>query len=315
MVGSSSMAGKCWRMGLVTGLAVLCVFTGAWCGGSAFAQQDNFHEIHALEDSLAGLGYTMYNEPGEPERLAANFTFVKTLVSALKVPYSYTYPFDSLDMVSILEAPDSSFRIFSWHIPLNDGSYLYYGTIQLNTPDGHLNMYPLLDKTYEIAAPEETVTAPDNWYGAQYYRIVPLNDAYALLGWKGHTPYMTQKVIEILRFTETGVQLGQPVFETAGTGKQVRAVYRYNRNASMYMDYNADENRIIVDHLAPADQRQEGQYEQYGPDLTYDAWQLDNGRLVLVPDVPLMNPPSLNDNRFNDPCKPQTHPKSGLNTQ
>src|SRR5690606_34608161 len=124
------------------------------------------------------------------------------------------YPFDSLDMVSILDAPDSSFRVFSWHIQLNDGSYLYYGTIQLNTPDGSLELYPLLDKTYEITAPEEVVTDPDNWYGAQYYRIIPLNDAYVLLGWKGHTPYITQKVIEVLRFTETGVQLGKPVFES-----------------------------------------------------------------------------------------------------
>src|SRR3546814_16711163 len=71
-------------------------------------------------------------------------------------------------MVSILDAPDDRFRIFSWHIPLNDGSYLYYGTIQLNTPDGSLKMYPLLDKTYEITEPEQAVTAPDNWYGPPY---------------------------------------------------------------------------------------------------------------------------------------------------
>ena len=315
MVNSTTMARQCWRMGVAAAFAVLHVFGGVGHNGSTFAQQPNVHETHALEDSLAKLGYTMYNEPSEPERLAANFAFVKTLVSALKAPYSYTYPFDSLDMVSILDAPDSSFRVFSWHIQLNDGSYLYYGTIQLNTPDGSLELYPLLDKTYEITAPEEVVTDPDNWYGAQYYRIIPLNDAYVLLGWKGHTPYITQKVIEVLRFTETGVQLGKPVFEAPETAMHVRAVYRYSKNASMHLDYDAAENRIVFDHLAPADQRQQGQYEQYGPDLTYDAWQLGNGRLVLISDVPLKNPPSSNDNRFNDPTKPQNHPKSGLNIQ
>ncbi len=298
----------------VIGLCGLLLLLGVGHGGPAYAQQDRFREIRPLEDSLAKLGYIMYNEPSEPERLAANFTFVKTLVAALKQPYSYAFPFDSLRMVSILDAPDSRFRIFSWHIQLNDGSYLYYGTIQLNTPDGRLKMYPLLDKTYEITVPEEAVTTPDTWYGAQYYRIVPLNGTYLLLGWKGHTPHITQKVIEVLRFDENGAQLGQPVFDAAESGKQTRAVYRYNRNASMYLDYDAEDNRIVFDHLAPADPGQLGQYEQYGPDLTYDAWQLENGRLVLVSDVPFMNPPSSNDNRFNDPTKPQNHPRSGLDT-
>ena len=149
-------------MGLVAGLAALFFLVGSGHNGSVYAQQGGFQEIRKLEDSLTKLGYAMYNEPSEPERLAANFTFVKTLVSALKVPYSYTFPFDSLGMVSILNAPDDRFRIFSWHIQLNDGSYLYYGTIQVNTPDGSLKMYPLLDKTFGIEAPEHAVTTPSS---------------------------------------------------------------------------------------------------------------------------------------------------------
>lgn len=315
MVNYTMMAGRYRRMGLVAGLVVLCVFWRIWCAGAAYAQQGDVPEARVFEDSLAALGYTMYNEPSEPERLAANFTFVKTLVSALKTPHSYSYPFDSLDMVSILDSPDSNFRVFSWHVPLNDGSYLYYGAIQMNTPDGSLKLYPLLDKTYDINTPEETVTTPENWYGAQYYHIARLHDAYILLGWKGHTPYVTQKVIEVIQFTGNGIQLGKPVFDAEEKGKYTRAVYRYSRNASMYLDFDAKENRIVFDHLSPADPRQEGQYEQYGPDLTYDAWQLENGRLVLVEDIPLMNPPSPNDNRFNDPGKPRTHPKSGINIE
>lgn len=314
MVDSATIAQR-WRMVWSVGIAVLSFFACLRHSGPVYAQEESFQKIQAFEDSLAKLGHVMYNEPSEPERLKANFAFVKTLVSALKLPHSYKFPFDSLDMVSLLDAPDNRFRIFSWHIPLNDGSYLYYGTIQLNTPDGSLKMYPLLDKTYEIEAPEQAVTAPQNWYGAQYYRIIPLNDAYVLLGWKGHTPHITQKVVEVLRLTKNGAQLGKPIFDGAESGNQARAIYRYNRNASMYLDYDTVENRIVFDHLAPADQRQQGQYEQYGPDLTYDAWQLENGRLVLISDVPLMNQPSPNDSRFNDPSKPQNHPKSGLNIQ
>lgn len=315
MGDSDTMAGQRRSVGWLKGRWVLCFLIGALHGGPVYGQSDGFQEIRMLEDSLATLGYTMYNEPSEPERLEANFTFVKTLVQALKEPYSYTFPFDSLHMVSILRAPDDKYRVFSWHIQLNDGSYLFYGTIQLNTPDGSLKMYPLLDKTYEIESPEAAITTADNWYGAQYYRIVPVDDAYVLLGWKGHTPYMTQKVIEVLRLTDSGAQLGKAIFDGADSHPPARIIYRYNRNASMYLDYDAAEKRLVLDHLAPTDAAQQGHYEQYGPDMTYDAWRIENGRLVLVSDVPLMNPSQPTDDQYNDPKKPQNHPKSGIPIQ
>ena len=282
---------------------------------SARAQPADRVTMDTVQDSLAKLGYAIYNEPSEPERLKANFAFVKTLVSALKMPNSYQFGFDSLKMISILRSPDDRFWIFSWHVPLNDGSYLYYGTIQLHTPDGRLKMYPLLDKTYEIESPETVVTTAANWYGAQYYRVVPFGAEYILLGWKGHTAQMTQKVIEVLTLTEEGVKLGKRIFEVDGTQAQTRMIYRYSQNARMYMDYDDRENRIVLDHLAPADVREEGQYEHYGPDMTYDAWQLQNGKLVLIPDIPMMNPAAPEDDNYNDPRKPSTHPKSGLSTQ
>lgn len=272
-------------------------------------------EIHTLQDSLATLGYIMYNEPSEPERLQANFTFVKTLVSALKTPHSYDFSFDSLDMVSILQAPDDTFRVFSWHLPLNDGSYLYYGAVQLKTDDGSLHMFPLLDKTYQIAHPELTVVSANNWYGAQYYRVVLIDGGYLLLGWKGHTPTVTQKVVEVLRLEEDGIRLGSPIFEGEETSGYTRLIYRYSRQASMFMDYDAEAHRLVVDHLAPADPRYVGEYAQYGPDMTYDAWQLKGGRLVFIPDVPFANLPEETDAFYNDPNRPASHPKSGLSIQ
>lgn len=294
----------------VSGL-VLFVGFGCWLM-SARAQSVDRVAMETTQDSLTKLGYAIYNEPSEPERLKANFAFVKTLVSALKTPYSYRFEFDSLTMVSMLRSPDDRFRIFTWHVPLNDGSYLYYGTIQLNTPDGRLQMYPLLDKTYEISSPETAITTSANWYGAQYYRIIPFNTHYILLGWKGHTAQMTQKVIEVLKLTGDGVKLGEGIFESDSTRGQTRMIYRYSRNAHMFMDYEHAENRIILDHLAPPDVQDEGQYERYGPDMTYDAWQLRGSTLMFAPDIPMRNPATQSDDRYNDPQKPARHPKSGL---
>jgi hypothetical protein len=288
-----------------------------WLGGFAeytMAQTGGGNGIKGLQDSLVRLGYVIYNNPSEPERIKANFSFVKTLVAALKAPHSYRFDFDSLDMVSILVSPDDRFRIFSWHLQLNDGSYRYYGAIQLNTPDGSLQLYPLLDKTYEIQAPETAVTTPESWYGAQYYRIIPLDDSYVLLGWKGHNPHLTQKVIEVLQLTSDGARLGKPIFDSESTTGYTRVIYRYSRQASMYLDYDRAAQRLILDHLAPSDDRHEGAYEHYGPDLTYDAWQLTGTGLRLVSDIPLTNPPSPSDELYNDPKKAAGHPKSGLSS-
>lgn len=265
-----------------------------------------------LQDSLVRLGFQMYNNPAEPERLAANFTFVKTLVSALNRPHSFDFDFDSLDMVSLLTAPDGRLRVFSWHLPLNDGSYLYYGAVQLRTDDGTLSLFPLLDKTYEIEQPAEAILAHTDWYGAQYYRIIPFGSDYILLGWKGHTPEMSQKVIEILSVVDGRVVLGKRVFTDASTQNQARGIYRFSRQATMYLEYDEEGNRIVLDHLSPMEERFRGQYQYYGPDMSHDAWQLEDRTLRLVPDILLLNPPTNQDNQFNDPKKSSSHPQSGF---
>lgn len=268
--------------------------------------------LPVLQDSLAKLGYEMYNNPSEPERLAANFAFVKTLVAALNTPHSFDFGFDSLDMVSLLEAPDGKLRVFSWHLPLNDGSYLYYGAVQLRTADGSLALLPLLDKTYEIEQPDEAILPHTEWYGAQYYRIIPFGADYILLGWKGHTPEINQKVVEVLQLADGKVVLGKKIFAHADTRGHARLVYRFSRQATMYLEYDEAESRIVLDHLSPADERFRGQYQHYGPDMSHDAWRLGEGQLVLEPDILLANPADTGEMPFNDPKSPSSHPRSGF---
>lgn len=268
--------------------------------------------LPVLQDSLTRLGYQMYNNPSEPERLKANFSFVKTLVAALNTSHSFDFGFDSLKMVSLLHAPDGKFRLFSWHLPLNDGSYLYYGAIQVRTGDGSLSLFPLLDKTYEIEKPDEAILSNTDWYGAQYYRIIPFGADYLLLGWKGHTPEVNQKVVEVLQLSDKGPVLGKKIFRDAGTQHAARLIYRFSRQATMYLEYDEVENRIVLDHLSPADERFRGQFQYYGPDMSHDAWLLQGGELVRSADILMHNLPDSLDGAFNDPKRPDNHPKSGL---
>ena len=267
------------------------------------------NKLNAFQDSLKNFGYQMINNQNEPERYNASFNLVKTLVKALKVPGSFNFGFDSLKTISIQTSPDNKFRIFSWHVMNNDGSYRYYGTIQMNTADGSLKMFPLIDHSASIKNPQDTTLSNETWYGSQYYRIIPVSNYsgtpyYILLGWKGNTVKSTKKVIETLYFKDNKAYFGLPVFDQykENPGKY-RLIFEYNRQVSMMLNYLPKERTIVFDHLAPPDPKLKGKYELYGPDMSYDGFKILNGKLKYLEDLPLKNDPSEKDNLFIDPRK------------
>ncbi|MFI5139300.1 MAG: hypothetical protein ACHQIM_15875, partial [Sphingobacteriales bacterium] len=213
-------------------LAILPLYIFAQHSDERAANQ----QLASYEDSLITLGKQVVNNDTEMERINANQTFIKTLVSALKIPNSFLYPFDSVKSISIINSPDNRFRIISWPIVFDDGSYRFYGTVQMNT-GGKLLMFPLSDFSGSIKAPEDTVNDNHKWYGAEYYRIIPVYSPklyYVLLGWKGNNIKSTKKVIEILSFKDDKPVLGMPVFD--GNGKtRKRVVFEYTRQASMLL--------------------------------------------------------------------------------
>ncbi len=276
-------------------------------------------QLTAYEDSLKSISYQVINNQSEAERYNYNYKFIKTLISALKTPGSFNYGFDSLKTVSILPSDDRRFKIFSWHIMNNDGSYRYYGTIQMNNPDGKLKMYPLVDYTSRIKKPADTITTNEQWFGSQYYKIIPVTynvrvPYYILLGWKGNTVKSTKKVIDVLYFKDGKAYFGMPVFEGKDQKPldKKRIIFEYSRQVSMALNYSAKEGTIVFDHLAPPDPKMKDQFDLYGPDMSYDGYKLINGRWRLVEDIPLKNPPANTDTQFNDPRNPTYRSKRKL---
>ena len=269
----------------------------------------NQQQLMAFQDSLKQISYKMVNDSIEPERYNASFKLIKTLVSALKIPYSFNFPFDSLKSISIQSSSDKRFRIFGWHVMNNDGSYRYYGTIQMNKPDGKLELFPLIDYTSVFKNPSDSATTHDKWFGAQYYKIISvLNNVpipyYVLLGWKGNTIKSTKKNIEILYFKDGKAHFGMPVFDGDPDNlKKKRIIFEYDRRASMFLNYEPTTNTIVFDHLAPPDPQLKGKFELYGPDFSYDGFKLVNGRWKFITDLELKNNPTDQDDKFNDPKK------------
>lgn len=274
-------------------------------GGGISAQQ----ELVRLQDSLKRFGYQVVNNPSEPERYNASYKMIRTLVSALRLNNSFNFSFDSLKTISIQTSPDSRFRIFSWHVLNNDGSYRYYGTIQMNSP-GKLQMYPLVDHSPRITSPADSVLSSERWYGAQYYRIIPVTSNvqtpyYILLGWKGHSVKSTKRVIDILYFKGGKAWFGMPVFEgNKEWGGKRRIIFEYSRQTSMMLNYIPKEGIIAFDHLVPPNPEMKSSHETYGPDLSYDGLKLDRGRLKFIENITLKNAPSAIDNLYVDPTKP-----------
>ena len=269
----------------------------------------NQQQLMAFQDSLKQISYKMVNDSIEPERYNASFKLIKTLVSALKIPYSFNFPFDSLKSISIQSSSDKRLRIFGWHVMNNDGSYRYYGTIQMNKPDGKLELFPLIDYTSVFKNPSDSATTHDKWFGAQYYKIISvLNNVpipyYVLLGWKGNTIKSTKKIIEILYFKDGKAHFGMPVFDGDPDNlKKKRIIFEYDRRASMFLNYEPTTNTIVFDHLAPPDPQLKGKFGLYGPDFSYDGFKLVNGRWKFITDLELKNNPTDQDDKFNDPRK------------
>ena len=264
----------------------------------------NLRQLSIYQDSLKSLGNTVVNNDNDLERKNANYEFIKTLVTALKVPNSFAYPFDSVKTVSIQNAPDKRFRIITWHVVNQDGSYRFYGTIQMNT-GGPLQMYPLEDYSPLLKNPEDSVVSPREWYGAQYYHIIKVEAAkpyYVLIGWKGNTVQSNKKVIDVLSFTNGKPQLGMPVFDGNGKTRR-RIIFEYARQTSMLLRYVPEQNLIVFDNLSPPDPKLKNSHETYGPDLSYDGYKLKNGRWMYIDNLDMRNIGNEHDAEYTDPKK------------
>lgn len=268
--------------------------------------QQTTNKFDVFQDSLIKIANVVYKSQSDEIKLSENGKFVKTLVEALKEPNSFSYPFDSLKTVSVIESPDHVFRTLSWYVQLENGTYRYYGTIQMNNKGG-LKLFPLIDQTDNISDPNQ-ITTNLKWFGARYYEIIPVTTSgrlpyYVLLGWKGNSPETTKKIIEILSFDKTNANFGMPVFEGKELKGKNRVIFEYNKQNAMVLKTDKEAGLIVFDHLAPIDPEMKGKFQFYVSDGDTDAFKVIGGKLKLQENVILKNSVSKNDALYADPTK------------
>ncbi|MBB2144568.1 hypothetical protein GM921_03655 [Pedobacter sp. LMG 31464] len=272
---------------------------------------NNNPKLDLYQDSLVILSEATFAAKDDLTRFEKNAQFVKKLVTALKINGSFKYNFDSLKRVSVLKSPDNSFRIITWFVPTDEGTYRYYGSIQMATTNGSLNLIPLTDGT-ATSTDANAITSGKNWLGARYYEMIPVivngkQPYFILLGWKGNDQKTTKKVIEVLSFDKNEAIFGKNIFEAVKNGAlKNRVVFEYNKLNSMTLTVDSKTNMIVFDHLTPYDPKMINNFEYYGSDLSFDGYKLTWGKLALVEDVELKNDPSPNDDFYGKPVKAST---------
>jgi hypothetical protein len=249
--------------------------------------------LRKKEDSLKVLIKNIFVDTLSAGRMRSDSQFVRTLVRSLQVKSSFYYPFDSVQGVSKLFAPDSSFKIFTWQLDF-DGMYVRQrGAIQLNTPDGSLKLIPLRDYSEFADNAMDSVRNKDTWIGAVYYNIVETQyngkKYYTLFGYDENSIRSNKKWIEVMTFDNRKMPVfGGPYFafdkDSVKRDVQYRYHIEYKKEASTTMNYDPEMQMILVDHLVSESDEPDNPWTLI-PDGDYEGFKWEGGKWQHVDKV------------------------------
>ncbi|HMO61511.1 MAG TPA: hypothetical protein PKC39_15700 [Ferruginibacter sp.] len=245
--------------------------------------------LRQAEDSLKVYARKIILDNRAENRFDADSIFTRQLVKALKTPYSFDYPFDSLQNISRLYAPDSSFRIFTWHVVIHENVVRQHGAIQMKTYDGSLKLYPLIDKSDVVLNLTDTTANNKGWIGAIYYKMIQTRSSnqnyYTLLGYDENNIRSNRKIIEVLHFTNDEPTFGGRFFsfeeDTVFKPSQSRYIMEYKKDAGPRLTYDEDLKMIVFEHLESETNEPKKKWT-YVPDGDYEGFKWKNGKWIHV---------------------------------
>lgn len=221
-------------------------------GMEGFAQKS--YNMQGFEMILEPLMQQMFSAKKDNERFAANEKFISEMEQALDFDKSFAYKFPKLDKINILTSKDKQFKIFTWAIADDNGTYENYGFIQSkNKVTGEYRTFRLFDKSEQIMDEENQKLDDSSWYGCVYYDLVEQSfdkrTYYVLLGWDGNDLYSRKKIIEPISFKSDGSPVfGQNVFYK--DKDRMRYVFEYSTDANFTLKYGLQYYDIVSNQKA-----------------------------------------------------------------
>lgn len=260
----------------------------------------------AVQDTLGKLSFRIWKQKTDLDRLAASSAFFKEFRMALENKESSLLPFDSLPGITRAVSSDGFVRIFTWNVPVSDGTNKYWGLLQLSRDSSTIIPLEFLNTDPSVLVTGKFT--PQTWYGALYYKIIDVEiegkTVYTLLAWDGFTNESNRKLIDILSLDDYGnITFGMPVFKT-DKGIKPRIIFEYSEKANMLLRYdyqaiNVKKRKkikkeyawmIAMDRLVPMDPSLQGLRKYFVPaGDTYDGYIFRNGFWILVEGIEVSN--------------------------
>ncbi|MBP5365021.1 MAG: hypothetical protein J6Y82_03750 [Bacteroidales bacterium] len=157
-----------------------------------------------------------------------------------------------------------------------------------SSKDGQIKCEYLDDCTNDIKSVEYAKLKADKWYGAVYSAIIEIQIGkqlyYTLLGFKSNDGLIKTRVIDILSFKKDKSVFGAPYF-LHEKATYLRRIFQYSSEANMLLRYDAAQKQIVMDHLSPSNSMFAGEYRFYGPDFSYDAYEITKDGWTFREDI------------------------------
>jgi hypothetical protein len=272
---------------LIVCISILISFT--------VAGQVNNTELLKTENALRECFSELYKSENDRTSDSLNNLILQTFSDVLKIQDSFSYPWDSLNMIGKVHSTDQKINIYTWYIKQAKGNYVYYGFIQINTGGKKkidIKVYSLSDKSKGMKNPEMQSLSADTWLGCVYFNMYLFTykrvNYYTLLGYVFNNDFSNKKIIEVLTFNKKGDPLFGGEFQM-DLQKVNRVILEYSAQVVATIKYDEKLQMIVTDHLSPFEPMFTGSYRFYGPDGSYDGYKFQKGTFILQKDVDARN--------------------------
>ena len=239
----------------------------------------------ALERLLIDLRSSKNNQ----EKKEKNALLKSKMSRVLQSKEAMLYPFMKLTTIGFIDSPDKQMRIINLNVEQDDLSQEYTAfVIHLDKRKNIQYVTELKDNSFGIPVQTNKIITSDNWYGALYYKVIPIKKGgktiYTVLGWDYNTPLSQIKIIDVIYFNGKNVKLGSPIFKSGNTTEK-RVFFEYSKKVTMSLKYEENRERIIFDHLSPESPSMKKFRAFYVPDMSYDGFKLKKSKWVLQEDI------------------------------
>lgn len=249
-----------------------------------------FHqELYDEQIRLTELMYWAQYGDSTFDRNDANYLFIRGLVRSLRIEGAFDFPFDSLKFISKLYTPDRKYRLFTWQVKQEMGTWRHFGCILTNEQPARV--IPLLDRSDEFLGRDDTIFDHKSWYGAAYFQIVPEIKKvkgityYTLIGYDQHEPFSRRKMIDFLWFDKQGkAHFGAPLLQTP-KGTKHRFYIEYAADVTAQLRYEASIQRIVFDNLVARHTETAGYGYDDVPDGSFNAFYWKRGKWLYQDNI------------------------------